>query len=80
MTIIRNNITNKKNYDDVEVTLSVPLLNMAINRNWVGKDINTTRPFIFNSTKGLSPFLVIDLAEDQVASINKYNDALTQSL
>ena len=79
MTIIHNNITNTTNYDDVEVPLSFPLLNMAIKRNWVGKDSNITRPLLFNSNERLSPFLVIDLTEDQVASINKDDDTLTQA-
>ena len=53
---------------------------MVNKRIWTGKDSNITRPLLVNYTKGLSPFLVLDLTEDQVASINKYDDALTRAL
>ena len=60
---------NTTHYDDVEVPLSDPLLKMDINQNWVGKDINITRPLLVNATDAISPFLVLDLTEDQVVSI-----------
>ena len=44
MTIIRKHVMNTTNYDDAEVPLSILQLNMAIKRNWVGKDNNITRP------------------------------------
>ena len=71
---------NTTHYDDVEVPLSDPLLKMDINQNWVGKDINITRPLLVNATDAISPFLVLDLTEDQVAYINKDDDALTREL
>ena len=64
-------------YDDPEVPLLSPLLKMTIKQNWVGKDRNTTRPLLVNSTNGLSPFLVLDLTEDQVTPINEYDKDLT---
>ena len=79
MTIIRKHIMNTTHYDDVEVTLSDPLLRMAIKRNWVSKDRKITRPLLANTTEVLSPFLVLDQTEDQVASINEDDDTLTRA-
>ena len=67
-------------YDDLEVPLSNPLLKMAIKRIWVGKDSNITRPLPVNANERLSPFLVMYLMEDKVASTNEDDDALTQEL
>ena len=66
-------------YDDAEVPLSAPLLKMAIKKNWVGKDSNITCPYLANSTDGISPFLVLDLTEYQVASINEDYEALNRA-
>ena len=52
---------------------------MALKRNWVGRDSNISRPSILNATDGLSPFLVIDMTEDQVAEINEDDDALSRA-
>ena len=64
-------------YDDAEVPLSPPLLKMDMKQNWVVKDSNITIPLLVNSTNGISPFLILDLTEYQVASINEDNEALT---
>ena len=53
---------------------------MAIKQNWVGKDSNITQPPLVNTPIGLSPFLDLDMVEDQVASINEDDDALARSL
>ena len=80
MTTICKHIINKTHYDDSEVLLSSPLLKMAIKINLVGKDSNITRPSLVNGTNGLYPFLVLNMTEEQVAYINKDDDALTQAL
>ena len=67
---------NTKNYHYAEVPISAPLLKMAIKWNWLGKYNNITRPLLVNATVSLSPFLVLDLMEDQVVSINEDDDAL----
>ena len=65
-------------YDDAEVPLSDPLLNMAIKRNWVSKYSNITHPSLVNATDGVYPFLVLDMTEYQVTSTNeKDGEALT---
>ena len=43
---------------------------------WCGKESNTRRPSILNATEGLSPFIVLDLDEDEVARLNYNADAL----
>ena len=66
-------------YDDIWVPLSPPLLKMDIKRNWMGKDSNITRPTLVNSTDGPYPFLVMDLTEDQVTSINEDDESLIRA-
>ena len=66
-------------YDDSEVPLLAPLFNMAIKRNWVGQDRNITLPYLVNATNGICPFLVLDLKEDQVASINEDYESPTRA-
>ena len=61
MTTIRKHIMTITNYNDAEVPLSAPLLNMDIEQNWVGKYSNITHSLIANATDGISPFLVLDL-------------------
>jgi hypothetical protein len=79
MTIIRKHIMATQYYDDAEVPSSAPLLKMAMKRNWVGKDSNISRPSLINAVDGLSPFLVLDMTEDQVAQINEEDDALSRA-
>jgi hypothetical protein len=73
--IIRKNIENNTMYDDAEVPLTAPLVKMISKRNWCGKESNTRRPSILNATEGLSPFIVLDLDEDEVAKLNYDDDA-----
>jgi hypothetical protein len=73
--IIRKNIENNTLYEDAEVPLTAPLVKMISKRNWCGKESNTRRPSILNATEGLSPFIVLDLDEDEVAKLNYDDDA-----
>ena len=66
-------------YDDAEVPLLAPLLNMAINQNWVYKYTNITRPSLVNTIDRIYPFIVLDLAEDQVSSFNEDDESLTRA-
>ena len=61
MSIIRKDIMTKTHYDDADVPLLSPLLNMDIKRNWVGKDSNITHLSLVNATTSIPPFLVLDL-------------------
>ena len=79
LTIIRKHIMNNFRYDDAEVPLTAPLLKMISKRNWLGKDGNIRRPSILNALDGLSPFLMADLDEDEVARINDADDALSRA-
>ena len=56
-----------------------PLLKMDIKRNWMGKNSNITRPSLVNTTDRISPLIVLCLTEDQVASTNEDDDALTRA-
>ena len=60
-----------KHYYDTKLPLSAPLLKMIINQKWVGKYSNITRLYLVNTTDGIYQYLVLDLTEDQVASINE---------
>lgn len=49
---------------------------MAIKWNWTGKEGNINAPSFMNSNEGLSPFLMVDMNEDEVAEINDEDEAL----
>ena len=54
-------------YDDADVPLTSPLLNMIIKRAWTRKKGNINRPSLIHAMEGLSPFTMLDLSEDEVA-------------
>jgi hypothetical protein len=74
--IIRKTIENNYIFDDAEVPLTAQLVRMVNKRSWCGKESNTRRPSILNATEGLSPFIVLDMDEDEVARLNYNADAL----
>jgi hypothetical protein len=79
LTILRKHIMDNFHYDDAEVPLTATLLKNINKRNWLGKDGNVKRPSLLNATEGLSPFIVLDLDEDEVARINYAEDAIEQA-
>lgn len=78
-TIINKHIMENFRYEDAEVPLTYSVLKMVCKRNWTGKEGNVNRPSFVNSTEGLSPFLLLDLTEDEVATMNDENDALVEA-
>ena len=76
LTIIRKHIMAHTKYEDAEIPLTAPLLKMALKRNWTGKDGNIKRPSLLHAADGISPFLVLDLDEDEVATINEDAEAM----
>jgi hypothetical protein len=79
MRIIRKHIMLHQKYDDAEIPITATLLKNINKRNWLGKDGNIKRPSLLNASEGLSPFIVLDLDEDEVARINDTEDALTRA-
>jgi hypothetical protein len=77
--IICKNIENNTLYEDAKVPLTAPLVKMISKRNWCGKESNTKCPSILNATEGLSPFIVLDLDEDEVAKLNYDDDAFNSA-
>ena len=57
-------------YDDADVPLTSPLLNMIMKRSCTGRDGNVTRLSLVHTMEGLSPFTMMDLDEYQVALLN----------
>jgi hypothetical protein len=78
-TVLRKHIMNNYRYEDAEVPLTNTILKMAIKRNWLGKEGNVDCPSLLNASEGLSPFLLMDLTEDQVAHLNYDEDAITDA-
>ena len=78
-TIIRKWIATTTYYEDAEVPLTEPLLKMVLKRAWVGKDGNVTRPSLLHAMEGLSPFMMLDLSEDEVAVINDEADLIQRA-
>jgi hypothetical protein len=79
MTIIRKHIMDNEFYDDAEVPLTATLLKMVAKRNWAGKDGNIKRPSILHAAEGLSPFMVLDFSEDEVAALNDADENIGQA-
>jgi hypothetical protein len=79
LRIIRKHIMSHVKYDDAEIPITATLLKNINKRNWLGKEGNIKRPSLLNASEGLSPFIVLDLDEDEVARINDTDDALTRA-
>ena len=79
LTVIRKHMMSNFKFDDAEVPLTAPLLKMVNKRSWMGKDGNIRRPSLLNAMEGLSPFIVVDLDEDQVADINEADEAASKA-
>jgi len=79
MRLIRKHIMLHQKYDDAEIPITATLLKNINKRNWLGKDGNIKRPSLLNASEGLSPFIVLDLDEDEVTRINDTEDALTRA-
>ena len=79
LTLIRKHIMANTIFEDAEVPLTTELLKMISKRNWLGKDGNYKRPSLVNASEGLSPFLMIDLTEDEVAQLNNNTDAIDRA-
>jgi hypothetical protein len=78
-TILRKQITNNYRYEDAEVPLTNTILKMAVKRNWMGKEGNIDCPSLVNAGNGLSPFIVVDKTEDEVAEENYDDDAINNA-
>jgi hypothetical protein len=79
MTLIRKHIMNHHFYEEAEVPLTAALLKMVAKRSWAGKDGNIKRPSILHAAEGLSPFLVYDFTEDEVAALNDLDENIGQA-
>jgi hypothetical protein len=79
MTLIRKHIMNNQFYDEADVPLTAALLKMVAKRSWAGKDGNIKRPSILHAAEGLSPFLVYDFTEDEVAALNDLDENIGQA-
>jgi hypothetical protein len=75
-TILRKHITTNVRYEDAEVPLTNTILKMAVKRNWLGREGNIDCPSLVNAGSGLSPFIVVDKTEDEVAEQNFGDDAI----
>ena len=74
--IIRKHIMTNFCYEDAQVPLTNTILKMASKKNWLGNEANVDCPSLVNAGDGLSPFIVLDLDEDEVATMNAEEDAL----
>ena len=57
-------------YDNAEVSITSLLLKMVMKRTWTGKDGNVTRLSMLHAMDELSPLLMLDVSEDEVAQLN----------
>jgi len=55
-------------FEDAEVPLYPGLIKTILNRDWCASDLNR-RAALVNAAKGLSPFAMMDLTEDDVAEM-----------
>ena len=63
-------------FDDAEVPLYPALVKTVLKRNWAASDLGTRAAFV-NAMKGLSPFGMLDLTEDEVADMHDLEGDLT---
>ena len=73
--LITEAISNKVRYRDAEVQCTPELFKMIKKRDWMGGD-NSKRPLFGNAMKGLSPFSMLDLSEDEVSDLMAIDAAL----
>jgi len=74
--IIANAIGKSFMFEDAEVPLYPSLLKMILKRDWTGQDIGK-RVVLAHAAKGLSPFAMVDLTEeDDVACMQQEADDL----
>jgi hypothetical protein len=74
--LIRKHIMSHFRYEDAQVPLTNNILQMASKQNWLGTEANVDCPSLVNAGDGLSPFIVVDLNEDEVAQLNADDEAL----
>ena len=60
----------KHYFDDAELHLTSSLIKMVVNREWLGKEGNFTRPTYLTCMEGISPFAMKDYSDDSIALIN----------
>ena len=70
LTIIRKWLMTATFFDDADLPLTTTLLKTIRKRAWTGRDGNVTRPSLINALEGLSPFAMMDMDEDAVATFN----------
>jgi len=73
--IIANAIGKSFMFEDAEVPLYPSLLKMILKRDWTGQDVGK-RAALAHTAKGLSPFAMVDLTEDDVACMQQEADNL----
>jgi len=73
--IIANAISKSFMFEDAEVPLYPSLLKMILKRDWTGQDVGK-RAALAHTAKGLSPFAMVDLTEDDVACMQQEADDL----
>ena len=73
--IINEAISRNTRFRDADVQCTLELLKMIKNRSWMGGD-TMKRPLYGNAMKGLSPFAMLDLTEDEVADLMAADAAL----
>ena len=66
MGVLSQAIESSFYYDEAEVLLYPTLLKMILKRDWTSGDIGK-RAALVNATKGLSPFAMVDMTEEDVA-------------
>jgi len=64
--VVANAISESFIFEDAEVPLYPSPLKMILKRDWTGQDVGK-RATLAHTAKGLSPFAMVDLTEDDVA-------------
>lgn len=79
-TIIRKQVMNNVKYDDADVPLTYNSLPIISKRSWLGKDRDCRNPLVVNAMDCLTPFLMRDIDNDEVAILNAEASALFKAL
>jgi len=73
--VVANAISKSFIFEDAEVPLYPSLLRMILKRDWTGQDVGK-RATLAHNARGLSPFKMVDLTEDDVTYMQQEDNDL----
>lgn len=76
--VIQDVLARQMRFMDAEVQYTPDILKIIKKQDWMGFDTNK-RPLFVNELKGLTPFSMVDLTEDEIADLMAADNALNKA-